>query len=671
MKKYVSILVIMAALAGCDDKNDRISGVQLENMDQSVKAGDDFVKYVSGTWLDKIEIPADKSRYGSFDILRDNAQGDVKAIIDEVSAGDNAPGTNEQKVGDLYNSYMDMERRNALGLGPIAPDLARIAEIKDLKDLSLYFGYGGKVGISTPFALYIDVDAQIPTEYALHIWQTGLGLSNRDYYLKTDEKSVEIQRQYVDHLEKMLGLADVDEAGAKAVEIMALETRIAGLHWTKEDNRNGEKRYNKYESGQFSELLSNLDTSAYFNETGLKDVSSIIINQPSYLKGLNTLLADVDIETWKTYLVWKLINSSATKLNAALDVQNFEFYSKTLSGAKEQRPMWRRASGLVSGVLGEVVGEVYVAKHFKPEAKERMVKLVDNLIDAFEVSIKELDWMGPDTKVKALDKLHKFTPKIGYPDQWKDYSALEIKGDDLFGNLRRASIVEHEREIGKLGGPIQRHEWGMTPQTVNAYYNATMNEIVFPAAILQPPFFDLAADDAINYGAIGGVIGHEIGHGFDDSGSRYNGDGKLENWWTEEDNREFAKRTKALIAQFDAFTVLDGLHLNGTYTLGENIGDLSGITIAYKAYKKSLDGKEAPVIDGFTGDQRFFIGWAQAFAGKARDKALRQQVQTNPHSPGRFRVNGVMPNVAAFYEAFGVKEGDALYLAPDERVKIW
>lgn len=677
MKKYVGMMVVVAALGGCGNPVDSVSsgvavsGVVLENMDRTVKPGDDFFNYVSGVWLAKTEIPADKARFGSFDILRDSAQADVRAIIEDVSSGKNAPGSNEQKVGDLYNSYMDMDQRNSLGITPLAPDLARIAAVKNLKDLMAYFAYGGKVGLSTPFALYIDVDAKSPTEYALHVWQTGLGLPNRDYYLKDDEKSAEIRAQYVAHIEVMLKLAALDDVALKATQIMALETKIATFHWTKEANRDADKRYNKYERGAFSDLLSNLEADMYLAASGVGKVSHIIVNQPGYLEGLNGLLARVDIETWKTYLTWSLLNSSASSLTAEFDRKNFDFYSMKLSGTKEQKPMWRRASALVSGVLGEVVGEVYVARHFKPEAKKRMVKLVDNLIDAYGSSIQALDWMGEDTKIKALDKLHKFTPKIGYPDKWKDYSALEIREGDLFGNLRRASLAEHARDIAKLGGPIQKHEWGMTPQTVNAYYNPTLNEIVFPAAILQPPFFDLGADDAINYGAIGGVIGHEIGHGFDDSGSRYNGDGKLENWWTEKDKSEFANRTKTLVAQYDAFVVLDGLHLNGTYTLGENIGDLSGISIAYKAYQKSLGQKTAPVIDGLTGDQRFFIGWAQAFNGKMRGKELRRRIQTDSHSPARFRVNGVVRNIPAFYEAFGVKEGDALYLPPEERVKIW
>ena len=389
------------------------------------------------------------------------------------------------------------------------------------------------------------------------------------------------------------------------------------------------------------------------------------------MKALTRFLAEIDLGTWKTYLKWSYLNDMASRLTKELDDQNFEFYSKALSGVEEQRPMWRRGVSVVSANLGEMVGEVYVSKHFKPDAKTRMVDLVDNLIKAYEVSIKELDWMGEETKEKALVKLSKFTPKIGYPDKWKDYSALEIEGDDLVGNLERSALTIHNRELAKLGGPIDRTEWFMTPQTVNAYYNPTMNEIVFPAAILQPPFFNMPADDAVNYGAIGGVIGHEIGHGFDDSGSRYNGDGALENWWTEEDSTKFAERTGALVAQFDQYEPVSGTKVNGTFTLGENIGDLSGLSIAYKAYKMSLGVSEAPVIDGLTGDQRFFIGWAQAFLSKTRDEALVTQIQTDPHSPDRYRVNGIVYNIDAFYDAFNVTSDHELYIAPENRVRIW
>ena len=452
---------------------------------------------------------------------------------------------------------------------------------------------------------------------------------------------------------------------------MDLETKLASFHWLKEDNRDANKRYNKYAIADFKKLLSNLDIDASLRIIGAPEVRDIIINQPSFLKGFNTLLASENLETWKLYLKWSLVNDMASSLNEELDNQNFEFFGKTLSGLEEQRQMWQRATAIVSANLGEVVGEVYVSKNFKPDAKARMVELVDNLVSAYGSSIKKLDWMGEKTKMKALSKLSKFTPKIGYPDQWKDYSALDIVADDLVGNIERSALTVHNRELAKLGGPIDKTEWFMTPQTVNAYYNPTMNEIVFPAAILQPPFFNMSADDAVNYGGIGGVIGHEIGHGFDDSGSRYNGDGALEEWWTESDRENFSERTDALVVQFDNFEPLKGLNVNGTFTLGENIGDLSGLSIAYKAYKASLGDKEALVIDGLTGDQRFFIGWAQAFQSKIRDEALIRQVATDPHAPDQYRVNGIVYNIDAFYEAFDVRPEHKLYIEPEKRVKIW
>jgi putative endopeptidase len=647
------------------------SGINQDNMDKMVKPGDDFNAYVSGTWMKNTEIPADKSRFGAFNVLRDNAEADVKAIIEAVSSGDYPMGSDEQKLGDLYQSYMDMETRNKLGTAPIWEDIARVQKITNASDLSEYFAYAGKVGYGAPFVAYVSVDQKSPTEYIIGVWQTGLGLGDREYYFEKDDKSVKIRAEYVAHIQKMLEIAGVKAAAAKAKTVMKLETELAGHHWKKEDNRNSDKTYNKYQAADLKKLMSNIDLKRYFAETGVKDVAAVVVNQPSYIEAVNKMMKSVDIEAWKTYITWDIINSSADRLNQALNDQNFHFYSTVMKGVKEQRPMWRRATATVSGALGEMVGRAYVAKHFKPEAKTRMITLVQNLINSYKNSIKDLEWMSEETKAKALVKLSKFNPKIGYPNKWKDYSTLDIKGDDLFGNGRRASLRGHQKSIAKLGGPIDREEWGMTPQTVNAYFNPTKNEIVFPAAILQAPFFDLDADDAVNYGAIGGVIGHEIGHGFDDSGARYNGDGALENWWTDTDKAEFKKRTNALVAQYDAFKPFDDLAVNGTFTLGENIGDLSGLTIAYKAYKLSLNGKKAAVIDGLTGDQRFFIGWAQAFQSKIRDKALRSQIKGDPHSPGVYRVNGVMRNVPQWYKAFDVKKGDKLYLAPEDRVKIW
>lgn len=682
IRKYVCVAAALIILQGCDDNSnvdqelqmigsDEISGITFDNMDMSIHPGDDFFEYVNGTWLRNTEIPSDKSRYGSFNQLRDNAEADVRTIIEEASASGAEKGSAEQKVGDLYKSYIDMETRNARGLSPLAERMGAIDNISDLADMSHYFADAGKYSLSTPLALYISVDAKIPTQYSLHFYQAGLGLPDREYYFDEDERSVEIREKYIAHIAQMFDLAGLDNGADAAKIIMDLESRIASNHWLKEDNRDGNKRYNKYTRAELDGLLSNMDMDIYLGITGVSDIPDVVVNQPSFFEGFNALLTEVDIDSWKTYLKWSYLNDMASRLNEELDNQNFEFYAKTLSGVEEQRPMWRRAVSTVSGNLGEMVGEVYVSKHFKPDAKTRMVDLVDNLIKSYDASIRELDWMGEETKEKALVKLSKFTPKIGYPDKWKDYSALDIEPDDLVGNIERSALTIHNRELAKLGQPIDRTEWFMTPQTVNAYYNPTMNEIVFPAAILQPPFFNMPADDAVNYGAIGGVIGHEIGHGFDDSGSRYNGDGALENWWTEEDSEKFAQKTFALIEQFNQYEPVAGTRVNGAFTLGENIGDLSGVSIAYKAYKMSLNGEEAPVIDNLTGDQRFFIGWAQAFQSKTRDEALVTQIRTDPHAPDRYRVNGIVYNVDAFYDAFDVTPEHELYIAPENRVKIW
>jgi putative endopeptidase len=469
----------------------------------------------------------------------------------------------------------------------------------------------------------------------------------------------------------MFGLAGLEGGAAAATTIMALETRLAEQHMRKEEARDWMKNYNKVPIAELGAVMPRFDWDGYFDTLGLAELDGLIVLMTDYMGELDGIIRDTDLDTWKTYLTWNALNTRAGLLGEELDKQNFAFYGTALSGTPEQEEPWRRAVGAVNGLLGEVVGKVYVKNHFPPEAKERMLDLVGNLIDAYEESISELDWMGEATRAEALDKLSKFTPKVGYPNEWRDYSALEIEPDDLFGNVERATLAEYQRQLDRQGGPVDRGEWGMTPQTVNAYYNPTLNEIVFPAAILQPPFFDLAADEAVNYGAIGAVIGHEIGHGFDDKGSTFDGDGALRNWWTDEDRAEFEKRTGTLVDQFDSYKVFDDLHVNGEFTLGENIGDLGGLSIALKAYQMSLDGAEPPLIDGYTGEQRVFLGWAQVWRRKYRDEELRRRIATDPHSPAEFRVNGIVRNVPEFYTAFDVQEDDALYLPPEARVKIW
>ena len=646
------------------------SGLALENMDKSVHPGDDFFMYMNGVWIDQTEIPADKASYGGFGILADEAQEDVKTIIEEAANGDFAEGTDEQKVGDLYQSYLDMETRNRKALAPLAPEFERIELIDSRDDLAVYFASAIRRGYGVPFVLGQYADMKDPDYYMIYTWQAGLGLPDREYYFNEDERSVTLRKKYVEHVQAMFDLAGEPNAAAAAKAIMALETKMAAAHMKKEKARDFAANYSKIPLDELDELMPNFNWDGFIEEAGIGGIDGLVVMMNDHMKALDKIIVETGLDTWQTYLKWVALNTRAGSLNEALDEQNFEFYGKTLSGTEEQRPMWRRAVNTVNGTLGELVGKVYVKKHFPPEAKARMEELVRNLILAYENSIRELDWMSEATKAEALDKLSKFTPKIGYPDEWREYD-FDVRPDDLFGNIERATEAEYERQLARQGGPVDRGEWGMNPQTVNAYYSPALNEIVFPAAILQPPFFNLEADEAVNYGAIGAVIGHEIGHGFDDKGSTFDGDGVLRNWWTDEDRAEFDKRTGTLVEQYSAFAPFDDLSVNGEFTLGENIGDLGGISIGLLAYRMSLDGEEAPVIDGFTGIQRVFLGYAQVWRNKYREEALRQLIQTDPHSPSMYRANGAVRNVPDWYEAFGVTEDHALYLPPEQRVKIW
>jgi len=648
------------------------SGIDKANMDLSVRPQDNFYRYVNGAWLNSSEIPGDKTSIGSFYDLRDEADDSVKAIIEELAATKNLEmGSDEQKVADLFRSYMDTDARNAAGISPIQPIFDNISALKDKNELATFFGENQKIGVGSPLAFYISVDAKDSTRYATHVWQSGLGLPDRDYYFNEADRFVALRDGYVTHIENMFNLAGLKDGKAAAETVMAIETKLAGFHWTQVESRDSSKRYNKFNVADLNTVTDAFNWNAFLEAQGVAAQKDLIINQPSFVKGFGETFAATSLADWKTYLTFHTLSNFAGSLTADLDKENFDFYSKQLSGRKEQRPMWKRGVAVVNGNLGEVIGKVYVGRHFVPEAKTRMTQLVENLRGAYGASIDELEWMSESTKKAAHVKLASFDPKIGYPNKWKDYSKLVIKSDDLVGNGMRSGIVSHQKEVAKLGGPIDKQEWGMTPQTVNAYYNPTKNEIVFPAAILQPPFFNLAADDAVNYGGIGAVIGHEMGHGFDDQGSKYDGDGNMRNWWTEEDLAAFKVRADNLVTQYDAYAVFDDLNVNGSLTLGENIGDLSGVTIAYKAYKTSLNGKEAPVIDGLTGEQRFFMGYAQVWRGKMVEKSLRNRVATDSHSPGEFRALGSLSNMPEFYKAFNVKEGDAMYIAPEKRVKIW
>ncbi|MFO0908021.1 MAG: M13 family metallopeptidase [Isosphaeraceae bacterium] len=647
-----------------------VSGIDRSANDASVRPQDDLFRHVNGSWLKTAEIPAERSFYGSFIQLADKAEANLRAIIEAAAAAQNAPGTDAQKVGDLYAAFLDEARAEELGVSPIKDLLAAVDAISDKASLTTTLGKLDREDAGGLFGMNIDTDARKSDQYILYMGQGGISLPDESYY--RDAKFEPVRKAYVAHVARILELAGVADAKAKADVVLALETRLAKSHWDRVKSRDDTLTYNKKDRAALSELTPGFDWNAYFQAGGAKGINEVVVRQPDYFTALAKSLDEVPIDQWKTWLAWRVIHGHAALLNKALVEENFNFYGKTLTGAKEMRPRWKRGVGAVEGALGFSVGKLYVEKHFPPAARDRMKVLVNNLIEAYREDIQALDWMSPETKKRALEKLNKFTPKIGYPEKWRDYAKLEIMKGDLVGNLRRAAAFETDRQLAKLGTPVDKTEWLMTPQTVNAYYNPGMNEIVFPAAILQPPFFDLNADDAVNYGGIGAVIGHEIGHGFDDQGSKFDGNGNMNDWWTESDRKEFEKRAKMLIEQYNGFSPaqLPGQHVNGALTIGENIGDLGGLTIAYKAYMRATNGSP-PVIDGMTGAQRLFTGWAQIWRSKYRDAEITRRLAVDPHSPTEFRCNGVVRNLPEFYEAFGVKSGDKLWLPPEQRVRIW
>jgi predicted metalloendopeptidase len=643
-------------------------GVDLSARKESVKPGDDFFAYANGTWLDTFKIPPDKAAYGMGNKVDDDARANVRKIIEDAAAQKKPTGSIEQKIGDYYASFMDTAKIEADGVNAIKPDLDRIAAVKTTSELSRLFG---EVGFQAPVGAYVDQDPKDPDRYTLVVVQDGLGMPDRDYYIKDDPKLKEARTAYQAHIGRMLALAGVPEADAKAARVMALETRIAQVHWPAERTRDTLANYNPKTRAQLMAFAPGLDWQAMLDamEIGTWDLYNA--NTPTALKGIAALVKSQPLDDWRAYMTYHHLHNHAPFLPKAIDDENFAFYGKTLAGRERQRERWERGVDVVSGGLGEAIGQVYVQRHFPPESKAKIDTLVENLKAAFKANIDKLEWMGPETRAKALEKLAAFRVKIGYPNRWKDYSTMDIKPGALLANERAASAWEWRFQAGKLGKPVDKDEWLMTPQTVNAYYNPGTNEITFPAAILQPPFFDPNADDAVNYGGIGGIIGHEIGHGFDDQGRLFDATGKLEDWWTKSDGDAFKNRASGLVSQYSAFEVLPGLKVNGELTLGENIGDLGGMGVAYQAYRRSLAGKEPPVIDGLTGDQRFFLSWAQIWRTKMRDESLRAQVLSNPHSPAAQRVNGVVRNVDAWYTAFNVQPGDKLYVAPADRVKIW
>jgi putative endopeptidase len=661
-----------ALLAGAlPAQNGRTLGVDTANFDRSVRPQDDFYRFVNGRWLRDTAIPADRSAYGTFVQLRDRSEAALHELLEEAARGSRPAGSDLQRIGDFYASAMDSAAAERLGLRPLQPALARVAAVTRREQLPELFARLQEIGVQTPFSFFAGQDARQATQYIAYAGQSGLGLPDRDYYLKTDARFAETRTAYRTYVATLLRLAGEQDADSAAARILALETALAEKHWDRARNRDREATYNLRTVAELGGMTPGFAWDRYLAAIGAPAGAQVVVRQPDFLQGLGGLLQSVPLETWKQYEAFKVLDAYAPALDSRFANAHFEFRGRVLQGLQEQQPRWKRAVQATESALGEAAGRVYVDRNFRPEQKARMQALVANLLATFREGIDRLEWMSPETRAQAQAKLAQFNVKIAYPDQWRDYSALEVRRDDLLGNLMRSARFERARNIHRLGRPVDRGEWGMTPQTVNAYYSSTMNEIVFPAAILQPPFFDPEADDATNYGAIGAVIGHEISHGFDDQGRRSDGQGNLRDWWTEADNAAFQQRATALAEEYNGFAPLEGLHVNGRLTLGENIGDLSGLAVAWRAYHRSLQGREAPVIGGFTGDQRFFLGWAQIWRAKFRDEALRQQLLSDPHAPGEYRTNGILRNLPEFYEAFGVREGDGMFVPADQRVKIW
>lgn len=667
-------IVLASAGAAAVEPTSQASGIDLEYVDGTVRPQDDFFRYFNGKWLATTEIPADRSSSGSFLKVYEETQSQLRTIVEAAAQDAHAiPGSDAQKIGDFYTSFMDDKALDRLGLKPLAGELAGIAALKDKRQIPALIAHLNQLRVNTAYRLAIHQDARDSTKYIVDLEQSGLGMPDRDYYLKRGDAKLSATRaKYQTHIGNMLKLAGDPHAAADARQVLALETGLAKVQWTKVENRDPVKTYNKVELTRLDGLAPGYPWKAYLDAAGVSGKADyVIVSQPSYFSGFNRVLEKMPLSAWKAYLEFHLLSSYAPFLSKPFVDESFSFNGAVLRGIPQNLPRWKRGVVMLDGLIGEIVGKLYVARYFPPEQKARMEALVQNLLAAYRQSIGELDWMSPQTKREALQKLAKFTPKIGYPNKWRDYSALQIVRDDLVGDVMRARIYEYQYQLAKLGKPIDREEWGMTPQTVNAYYNPELNEIVFPAAILQPPFFDPSAEEASNYGAIGAVIGHEISHGFDDQGSQYDGDGNLRDWWTKEDHKNFAAKTRMLVEQYNAFSPVPGYHVNGELTLGENIADNSGLAIAYKAYHLSLGGKEAPVIDGLTGDQRLYMGFAQVWRSKTREAQAIAWLKSDPHSPARFRTDGTLANQPAFYRAFGVKEGDRMYLPPERRVIIW
>ncbi len=675
---HVSVVFVVAALAAGQvvadqtaNSAEKNSGIDQSLFSQSVSPGQNFYQYANEKWLQTTTIPADKSDYGIFTVLDDATREQVKSLIETAAKQNSEKGSAAQKVGDLYQSVLNLDARNSAGIEPIKPLLNQIDAIKSKAELAAVMGQLSRSGVYGPLGAYVNNDAKDSDSYAVYITQSGLTMPDRDYYLEDDDRYVQLRAELKTYIADMLGYVGVEDPSSAAEAVFDIEKQIAQKHWTKTENRDPIKTYNKKSAAELQALLGDFNWQSYADKSGVGQLTEFVVRQPDFFAALGQQFADTDLEAWKNYLRMQVIDGYASSLSEEIERRHFDFHATAISGVTEQEPLWKRGVNVTSNTLGELVGQLYVEQHFTPAAKARMNELVENLKRAFARRIESREWMGAGTKKQALEKLSMFTTKIGYPDKWKDYSSLSIDSPLLATNQIAAANFEHDRELNKLGGPIDRTEWHMTPQTINAYYNPVMNEIVFPAAILQPPFFNMQADDAVNYGAIGAVIGHELSHGFDDKGSKYDGKGNLRMWWTQEDRAKFEQRAEGLVNQYSGYEPIAGNFVNGELTLGENIGDLGGLSVAYEAYRLSLDGKQAPVIDGLTGDQRFFLGWSQIWRRLYRQPELLKRLVTDPHSPSEFRVNGIVRNIDAWYQAFGVEPTDPLYLKPDQRVRIW
>lgn len=670
----------MAALAltiaaGCESKKEAVmaSGIDLGNLDTTVVRGADFFQYACGGWMKKHPLTDEYSRFGSFDMLAENNREQLKGLITEIAGQENEKGTVAQKIADIYNLAMDSAKLNAEGIEPIKADLERIASVKDKAEIVPMMAELSHIGIRPYFTFFVDADIMDSKSNLFQLYQGGISLGEKEYHLDTDEATTDIRNKYKEHIVKMFQLAGFDESAArKNMEaVLEIETRIAKASFSAVEQRNPAANYHKMTLDELKKSVPGIDWDAFLSGVGVKGVTELSVSQVEPIKEVEKIINTMPVEKQVAYMQWKLINRAAGYLSDDFVAQNFDFYGKTLSGRKENQPRWKRAVGTVNGMLGEAVGQMYVEKYFPAAAKERMVQLVKNLQTALGERIRNLEWMGDSTKTKAIEKLNSFYVKVGYPDRWRDYTALDVEKDSYWANVKRATKFELDYELAKAGKPVDRDEWGMTPQTVNAYYNPTTNEICFPAGILQYPFFDMNADDAFNYGAIGVVIGHEMTHGFDDQGRQFDKDGNLKDWWTPEDAERFNTRAQVMVNFFDSIQVLPGLHANGSLTLGENIADHGGLQVSFQAFKNATKDAPLGVVDGFTPEQRFFLSYAGVWAGNVRDEQIRLQTKSDPHSLGRWRVNGALPQIGAWYEAFNITENDSMYLAPEKRVSIW